>query len=410
MNRFCRPAVVAAVTMSVAIMSHCGGGKSQPTPQLSIATASLPNGSVGVPYTQTVKANGGAGSYTWSSIGALPPGLTLGNSVSNAVTISGTPDSAAQGVTFTIKVADSSSHSASQSYIVSIVGQPDSLTLSPPSLSFAPQMVGTASGQQETIGNSGTAPVLINSITLSGADAADFGQINTCGASLAAGANCTVNVTLTPAQPGPRVASVTIEDGTVGSPHSVAMSGLGMTSGPNATLSVTNLSFGDQAVGTTSSPISITLSNYGTSAVSISSVVMGNLGANYGENDNCVPSVASLGSCTINVTFSPLDAGDLPSVLFVSDGAPGSPHTVALDGTGTTTKPTLTGRCFGQDRIHVCKAISDAVHCPAGRIARQPVQTIETCISGSEGVLLDTSRSCSFQSGTDTFSGQCEAH
>jgi hypothetical protein len=56
---------------------------------LTITTSSLPNGTSGTPYSQTLTASGGTGPYTWSHIlGLLPPGLSLAASTG---VISGTP-------------------------------------------------------------------------------------------------------------------------------------------------------------------------------------------------------------------------------------------------------------------------------------------------------------------------------
>lgn len=49
-----------------------------PKQLLQITTTSLPNGKVGVPYSQTLQAEGGTGFYTWSLwLSGFPPGLTL---------------------------------------------------------------------------------------------------------------------------------------------------------------------------------------------------------------------------------------------------------------------------------------------------------------------------------------------
>ena len=45
---------------------------------LTITTASLPNGTQGVAYSQTLAATGGTGAYTWQlTSGTLPNGITL---------------------------------------------------------------------------------------------------------------------------------------------------------------------------------------------------------------------------------------------------------------------------------------------------------------------------------------------
>jgi trimeric autotransporter adhesin len=352
-----RATVIASCLISIAVLFRCGGGSSQQSIlPLMITTASLPNGASEVTYSQTIQATGGVAPFTWTvSAGTLPHNLALSGSATNTVTISGTPDTAAQGVAFSVKVTDSANQSASQAYTVSILLEPDTLTLSSPSLSFAPQLIGVMSGAQgETISNTGTSAVVVSSIALTGASAADFSQSSsTCGSSLAAGANCTINVTFTPSQFGPRSASVTITDNTVGSPHSVSLSGVGLTSGPNATLSAASLTFATQLVGTTSPAQSIALSNYGTTTLSIAGITAI---ANFGETDNCGSSLASGASCTINVTFTPSASGSLNGTVSVSDNAPGSPQSVPLNGTGVAGSCTPQGGACGPGLPQCCAA------------------------------------------------------
>src|SRR4029077_9634488 len=241
-------------------------------------------------------------------------------------------DTAAQGKAFTVKRTDSSNHSGPPPHTVFLLFEPDTLALSPPSLSFAPQLTGTSSGAQaETVTNTGTSTVVISSIALSGTNAADFSQTSTCGSSLAATANCTFTVAFTPSQSGPRSASITITDSTVGSQHSVLLNGVGLTSGPNATWSATSMTFAPQLIGTTSPAQSITLSNYGTTTVNIAGITVT---ADFGETDNCGSSLASAASCTVNVTSTPSAAGKYNGTLSVTDNAPASPQTVSLNGAG----------------------------------------------------------------------------
>jgi hypothetical protein len=72
---------------------------------LSITTSSLPDSTVGIPYSQQLQATGGTGSYTWSlSLGSLPAGLTLAPSTG---IISGTPTTVGTS-NFTAQVSDGS--------------------------------------------------------------------------------------------------------------------------------------------------------------------------------------------------------------------------------------------------------------------------------------------------------------
>jgi hypothetical protein len=71
---------------------------------LQVTTSALPNGAVGVAYSQSVAATGGQTPYAWSTVaGALPPGLSLNASTG---AIAGTPTT--QGLSsFTVRAIDS---------------------------------------------------------------------------------------------------------------------------------------------------------------------------------------------------------------------------------------------------------------------------------------------------------------
>ena len=77
----------------------------QVTIALSIAPVSLPNGTAGRDYAQTLRATGGTGAYQWSLVSSeLPPGLSLFASTGE---IRGIPTGLG-AYTFTVRVRDSS--------------------------------------------------------------------------------------------------------------------------------------------------------------------------------------------------------------------------------------------------------------------------------------------------------------
>jgi len=209
---------------------------------------------------------------------------------------------------------------------------PATLSPAPAGLSFGLLVVGTTSVPQvETLTNTGGSELVINSVAITGTNATDFDQSGTCGSSLGAGASCTLNVTFTPSQLGPRSASIIITDDAVVSSQTLSLTGVGGDSGPNATLSPTSLSFGNQGTDTTSPAQSITLSNYGTMTLSDISIATS---VDFGETNTCSSSLASGASCTTSVTFSPSDTGSFDGTLSFTDNAPGSPQTCSLSGTG----------------------------------------------------------------------------
>jgi Abnormal spindle-like microcephaly-assoc'd, ASPM-SPD-2-Hydin len=356
---------------------------------LAIITATLANDVIGTSYDQTIQATGGAAPFVWTvSNGALPHNLSLSASTTSIVTLSGMPDTVAQGVAFTIQVTDSAHKVATQAYSVSILLQADSLVLSPGSLDFGNQLVGSASGAQtETLTNTATSPVLITGI-VPGSSPAEFNQTTTCGASLAAGASCAINVTFTPGQTGPRSAALTITDDTAGSPQSVSLSGVGLTAGPNATLPV-SVGFGTQLVGTTSPERWVTLSNYGSATLNVANIAAT---GSFAETNDCVPSLGSGATCTIRVTFTPGASGDMTGMLSISDDAPGSPQSVSLSGTGSTNTPVLTGYCFA-----TCGgSAKDYAQCPVGQPSYTPGSVpVYPCGPVDGSVRVDISRSCS---------------
>jgi len=62
---------------------------------------------------------------------------------------------------------------------------------------------------------------------VTGTNASDFAQADTCGSSVAASANCTIAVMFTPSVTGTEAASLSIADNSSGSPQTVPLSGAG---------------------------------------------------------------------------------------------------------------------------------------------------------------------------------------
>lgn len=91
---------------------------------LSVLTSTLPNATVGTPYSQSLVTMGGTPLFTWTiTTGSLPPGLSM----SSSGVISGTPTSNGS-FTFTVQVTDSGNRTATKTLTISVGVSPLSIT------------------------------------------------------------------------------------------------------------------------------------------------------------------------------------------------------------------------------------------------------------------------------------------
>jgi len=211
------------------------------------------------------------------------------------------------------------------------------VAFSPAGLVFTILSVNSTSAPQTvTLTNGGSTALTITSIALTGADAADFSQTNTCDGSVAASGQCTITVTFTPKAVGTRIAQITITDNSPapGSTQVVDLTGTGGNL-PTVNLSSRTLAFGNQAVNTTSSPQFLTVTNTGTGALNLTSAIASG-GFAVQTNGCAVPLQATTpaSNCEIGVTFTPTLSGPSVDSLTLTDNAPDSPQIVLLTGTG----------------------------------------------------------------------------
>lgn len=211
------------------------------------------------------------------------------------------------------------------------------VALSPTSLNFGNVPVLTTSQSQTiTITNSGGGNLVFSGFTAGSSTA--FKVVSTLGnacqslanLTLGPGASCSVQVTFSPTVAGPLNGTLSISDNSGNSPQGVLLTGT--ATAPAATLSVTNLSFSSQALGTPSAAQSITLTNGGNAPLSISGVAVS---GDFAQTNTCGSSVNAATSCTTSVTFNPSTPGARTGTLTITDNASTSPQVVTLTGTGT---------------------------------------------------------------------------
>ena len=327
---------VSYITPTLAFSSEAVGGASpaQITSAMNIGNEEITFSAITISSSFS-QGTGGAPNCAVGSI--LAPGSTCGAAVTFApVTVGAISGS----LTLTTNSLNQAAFQTVSLSGIGLPGRPAAVTLSATSLSFGPQLVGSATAQTLTLSNNGGSGLSVSSVSITGAEASDFQISNMCGATLAAGAGCTISLTFTPSAAGARTASLQIADSATGSPQTVVLSGMGVIP-PTATLSATSLSFGPQLVGSATAQ-TLTLSNNGGSGLSVSSVsITGAQASDFQIGNMCGATLAAGAGCTISLTFTPSAAGARTASLQIADSATGSPQTVVLSGMGVI-PPTAT--------------------------------------------------------------------
>jgi N-acetylneuraminic acid mutarotase len=174
--------------------------------------------------------------------------------------------------------------------------------LTPTTLTFSGVSGTISAAQSATLTNSGNATLNITGITVTGTNAADFAIAtgsNACGTTLAAGANCLIYITFTPASVATFSATLSVADNAAGSPQTATLSGTG-TPAPTFTISTTTAPQTIQPGGSAQYTITATAQN-GTfpSAVSLAAS-----GLPTGAVATFSPASITPGSSTANSTLS----------------------------------------------------------------------------------------------------------
>lgn len=205
------------------------------SPAFSVSTSQLTFSVVssGSPAAQILTIdNSGGGFMSWTA-SSNEPWLTLSDSSgilpgAANITVTANSTNLAAGM-YSGEITLSSPSTASSTTVavnLTVVEPEPGVTLSPASLTFAPQNSGsTSAAQTVTLANRGTAALSITSITAS----PNFAESNNCGSSVAAGASCTISVTFAPVAGGSLTGTLTVADNASGSPQTVALTGTGST-------------------------------------------------------------------------------------------------------------------------------------------------------------------------------------
>lgn len=300
------------------------------------------NVNVGVTSTKTITlTNTGTNSLTINTIGTLDapydvasdtciasPTLAVGASCT--VTVEFTPIAhGAANATLTVTPVTGSALNIP----ITGTGMQAALAVNKTSVAFGNQIENTTSSpaQTVTISNNGNLPLNLTSVSL--ADGTHFAiSSTTCGASLAGGASCVVNLTFTPTSTGAKSTNLVIvhDAPTPASPVNVALTGTGIA--PVISISPASLSFGDQALNTSATQ-TITVTNTGVGPLTISGSMITGGPFSRSQSASCA-TLAEGASCTISVQFSPTSLANYTETLTINSNAVSGANTVALAGVG----------------------------------------------------------------------------
>ena len=197
---------------------------------------------------------------------------------------------------------------ASASNTVSILTD-SPITVSPGLLSFGTQTSGFKSAPKNvTVKNTGTTAWTMGTISFAGTDASDFTQTNTCPASVAAGASCTISVTFEPTACEVADAQILITPTTGGQLGNV-LTGSGNTP---ITLTPRTQTFPNTLLFATSAAKSNTFTNNSGIDLVFSKIDLEGVNQNdflIQPSSTCLTlpnaTLAPGASCTSNVTFTP---------------------------------------------------------------------------------------------------------
>src|SRR3989441_4546717 len=206
--------IVPAVTLAPTNLAFGTQRLSTTSPAQTVTLTN--SGTATLSITSIALAGSNPGDFAVAGSGVAPCPLAGGPvaaSASCAFTVTFTP-AATSGRAATVTITDDAPGSPQSVSLTGTGVTPPTATLSATSSAFGNQRVGTTSAAQNlTLTNNGGTPLNLTSITITGAQAADFAFAagNTCptgAGSVAPGASCTISISFTPAATGARTATV----------------------------------------------------------------------------------------------------------------------------------------------------------------------------------------------------------
>ncbi|MBI2884485.1 MAG: choice-of-anchor D domain-containing protein, partial [Candidatus Methylomirabilis oxyfera] len=223
------------------------------------------------------------------------------------------------------------------------------ISLSLASLDFGTVTVGGVPAVRTTqIQNTGTAALNVTGIARAAGTSAEYTFTPAAPFTVAAGANTTLTVTYTPVDAGTDTGSLAITSNASSSPTSLALTGTGSVSGPpppnpqpTIGLTPTSLDFGTVAVGGPSGDLTTTIQNTGAASLEVTGIALcAGTSGEFTWSPGMPLTVAPGGNTTLNVHYTPVDAGTDAGCLTIASNDPATPSAnLAVTGIGSILPP-----------------------------------------------------------------------
>lgn len=252
----------------------------------------------------------------------------------------------------------------------------------------------TSPARSFRITNTGDTALVTGTLSTTG----QFAVSTACNAKtlLPAGA-CDFTVTFSPTSSGVKAGSVSVP-GNVLTAGSISLSGTGAA--PGLAVTPSSHDFGEQRISITSPASSFRISNTGNSVVTLGTV---SVTTGFAVGTQCNAKVLAVGAhCDLTATFTPSGSGLKTGSISIPSTVSGSPHTIALTGSGVLPAVTVNASShdFGEVEVGTTSTAQSFLITNSGtgslQIATISVAGPFSVDDACDGAAIPAGASCSF--------------